>query len=93
MQVNLLIHLEATGGDPACVWWAESPEMPGFSAAADHLPELLRQAQEAIDELVSDAEVVPTLAPLFEDETPPGPVTSRQETQGVESLRRVVVAA
>lgn len=52
MVVEMLIHLEAADG--AAVWWAEVPELPGFSAAADTLAELRAQARAAIDEIVRD---------------------------------------
>lgn len=54
MKVELLLHLELTGGDPRFVWWAESPQLPGFSAAADHLRDLLAQSRAAVGELLSE---------------------------------------
>jgi len=61
MEVTLLLRLESTEEEPHFVWWAESAEIPGFSAAADHLPQLLVQAEAAIRELVPNATVRPFL--------------------------------
>jgi predicted RNase H-like HicB family nuclease len=57
MEVTLLLRLESIEEEPHFVWWAESPELPGFSAAADHLPQLLVQAKDAVLELHPDAQV------------------------------------
>jgi predicted RNase H-like HicB family nuclease len=47
--VELVIHIEAADGE--AVWWAESPEVPGFSAAAPTLAELRERATAALTEL------------------------------------------
>jgi hypothetical protein len=70
MGVELLIHLELVpAGHPRFVWWAESPQLPGFSAAADHLPDLLRRAYAAVPEVLAEdgddpgaIDIVPLLA-------------------------------
>lgn len=71
MTVVLKIHVEAAGPlpDDGFVWWAESDDLPGFNAAADHLPELLSQSTEAIKEItgVDDIEILPQV--VFDDET------------------------
>jgi hypothetical protein len=55
VEVTLKIRLEPTGdADSPFVWWADVDDMPGFSAAADHLPDLLRQAKAAVEELLSE---------------------------------------
>lgn len=46
MTVELLIHLEAADGE--AVWWAESPDAPGFTAAAPDLAELRARCAEAL---------------------------------------------
>lgn len=33
------------------VWWAESPDVPGFSAAADSLPDVRHYVREALREV------------------------------------------
>jgi hypothetical protein len=65
MDVTLVIHLEiAEDPDPSFVWWAESNDLPGFSSAADNLPELLRLSRQAIDEMdLSEVSIRYTLAP------------------------------
>ena len=71
MTVVLKIHLETAGPRPGdgFVWWAESDDLPGFNAAADHLPELMSQSTEAIKEITGDddVEIVPQV--MFDDET------------------------
>lgn len=71
MTVVLKIHLEAAGPlpDDGFVWWAESDDLPGFNAAADHLPQLLSQSTEAIKEItgVDDIAILPQM--VFDGET------------------------
>jgi hypothetical protein len=69
--VTLRVHLEATGeiGD-GFVWWAESDDEPGFSAAADHLPELLARARAALAEIRGE-EVAIVTQMEFDDAAPP----------------------
>lgn len=50
--IELVIHIEAANGE--AVWWAESPEVPGFSAAAPTLAELRTRATAALAELRDD---------------------------------------
>lgn len=57
---ELLIHLESADGD--VVWWAESPQVPGFTAAAPTLAELRELALDALrSELSPDVEVAEVL--------------------------------
>jgi predicted RNase H-like HicB family nuclease len=48
--VELVIHLEPAGEES--VWWAESPDVEGFSAAAPTLAELRVQATAALRDIV-----------------------------------------
>ena len=58
MSIVVTIHLEQTQDEPrAFVWWGESDAVAGFSAAADHLPELITRAQEALAEVAGDSKV------------------------------------
>lgn len=69
--MRLKIHLEAAGapGD-GFVWWAESDDLPGFSAAADHLPELLVESTAAIKEIEGDdVEIIQEV--VFDEEPRP----------------------
>lgn len=50
--VEVKIHLEPLDG-PEIAWWAESDQVPGMSATASHLPELLSLVSEAIADLVA----------------------------------------
>jgi hypothetical protein len=82
MHIKLLIHCEATDvEEPPFVWWAESPDVAEFSAAADHLPDLLVQARVGLEEyLGTDVTIDVSLA---EDDPPPQPtVSSNYEAEG-----------
>lgn len=58
--VELTIHLENSDGE--IVWWAESPDVDGFSAAAPSLSELRSRSVAALRDLVSpDLDVVERL--------------------------------
>jgi len=49
--IRVFVHLEAVGTAPGAAgfsWWAESPDVPGYSAAADHLYDLLQLAEEGL---------------------------------------------
>ncbi|MDA8267941.1 MAG: hypothetical protein M0013_06150 [Actinomycetota bacterium] len=52
MRAHILVHLEASESGP--VWWAESADFPGFSAAADTLVDLRRSATAALAELAEE---------------------------------------
>ena len=54
MEIKVHIYLEPLGDPMRSVWWAESPELPGFYAAADHLPELLTRSEAAVREIVTE---------------------------------------
>lgn len=53
MTVRLLVHVERVPekGLAPFVWWAESPDVPGFSAAEDYLPALIKSCRDALAEL------------------------------------------
>ena len=55
MEITVLIHLERVEDDrPSFVWWAEAPSLPGFSAAADRLPQLLDRIRAAVPDILAD---------------------------------------
>lgn len=57
---ELIIHLDNADGE--VVWWAESPQVPGLTAAASSLAELRELAMKALrDELSPTVEVVEIL--------------------------------
>lgn len=45
-MADLILYLDEV--DSTAVWWAESPEVPGFTAAAGSLAEVRRLAAEAL---------------------------------------------
>lgn len=52
MEIQMLVHLEpATEG---VTWWCESGAVPGFTAAAGTLQELIRETEQALDDLFSE---------------------------------------
>jgi predicted RNase H-like HicB family nuclease len=58
--VELVIHIEAADGE--AVWWAESPEVPGFSVAAPTLAEMRERATAALNELEGPVRITERLA-------------------------------
>lgn len=56
----MVIHLENADGE--AVWWAESPQAPGFTAAAETLRELRALAYPALREFVGAGEIVERLS-------------------------------
>jgi predicted RNase H-like HicB family nuclease len=54
--VNVTMHayLEPTGTGATSSWWVESPDMPNFYGAAEHLPELIIRAEVAVREIVAE---------------------------------------
>lgn len=70
MDVRLLVHLEE--GDGGTTWWAESPQVSGFSVAADTLNELQSLAKWALADILSedgkDAESLSVTFELVENE-------------------------
>lgn len=74
MTINITVQFEAFGreGDvmPGAAWWAESAELPGFSAVASSLAELRNRVLLAVADIleeqgrdIGDAELRFTLAP------------------------------
>lgn len=70
MDVRLLVHLERVDG--GTTWWAESPEVPGFSVAAGDLLEVQHRAKWALTDILAETgdelgriavELVPTEPP------------------------------
>ena len=61
-NVRLVMHLEATDGD--VVWWTDSPDVAGLTAAADTLRDVLAAAESTVRTDDPDA----TFAYLFADE-------------------------
>lgn len=49
-MTELTIHLEGVDGE--VVWWADSPDVPGFSAAAPNLIALRERATAALEEIL-----------------------------------------
>lgn len=60
MKATLLIHVEPS--EDEIVWWAESTDLPGFSAAAESLADLRVSARAAISaEWDDEVEIVEEL--------------------------------
>lgn len=70
--IELHLHLEPTGAGEVA-WWADSPDVAGFSAAAPTLAELRSRATAALREAVGrDVELVEQLAGAEEQHSPHG---------------------
>lgn len=54
MNVTMHAYLEPTGTGETSSWWSESPDVPGFYAAAEHLPELIIRSEVAVREIVAE---------------------------------------
>lgn len=65
MDIQLNVHFEPVGSDE-WVWWADSDQVPGFTAAADHLKEMLKRARLALEAegvITRDSKVTTLLVP------------------------------
>jgi predicted RNase H-like HicB family nuclease len=86
IKVKLLVHMEVVSPDDPTeakfVFWASSPEAPGFYAAADHLKELFQLSEDALTDLFGST---PTIDPqIAETESSEGPpVDYQQNIDGV----------
>lgn len=71
MTIRLMFHLEAVE-DRTCVWWIDSPDVPGFYATAEQIVECRRRALEALEDLeVDTSQIVERLvAPAELEPTP-----------------------
>jgi hypothetical protein len=54
MNVTMHAYLEPTGAGTTSGWWSESPDVPGFYGAAEHLPELIIRCEAAVREILSE---------------------------------------
>jgi hypothetical protein len=54
MNVTMHAYLEPTGTGTTSSWWSESPDVPGFYGAAEHLPELIIRCEAAVREIVAE---------------------------------------
>lgn len=66
VTTELIIHLESEPETGEVVWWAESPEVPGLSAAASSLRELREMAMYSLRQLGAAGPVVERLAGVEE---------------------------
>jgi hypothetical protein len=48
----VLVHLEAIPGQPRLAWWAESPDVTGFSALDEDLPALMVRTEIVLRDLL-----------------------------------------
>lgn len=49
-MIRLVIHLEQPSPEVPLVWWAESPDLPGFSVMDDDLQGLIVRSKLAIED-------------------------------------------
>lgn len=76
-QITVIYHQESG------TWWAESPNLPGFSSAADSLTELRRLTREGVSFAL---EGEPHMILEVSMAKPTLPVQQRVGSAGVESL-------
>ena len=86
--VQLHVHLERVDGHPC--WWADSPDVPGFSATADSLPEVVSRATWAIHDIYAEegADVERVVTHLVGRRPDTG-----NPVQGMETVRTNVASA
>ncbi len=58
-RITLVLHSERLE-DGSAVWWAESPQVPGFSATAESLQETITLSKQAILDAIAEREVALT---------------------------------
>lgn len=54
MEIKILVHGELIPESGAVSWWAEAPDLPGFSAAAATLVELRELAESSVRHIQGD---------------------------------------
>lgn len=54
MLVQLHVYLES--GQDGPIWWSESPDVPGFHAIADRMPELIVRSHIALVDILRPAD-------------------------------------
>lgn len=74
MPVTVLIHAELIEG-PKLSWWAESPDVPGFSAAAETLVELRGLTSQTLRDLAEDRGEDPETVEIRWEMLPPEPAS------------------
>ena len=80
--VRVVLHMEPLDSG-ATSWWAESPDLAGFSAAADSLVELRGLCTEAVHEIAAeDGLEVGRIAWSFAQEDQVSGNPARAETSG-----------
>lgn len=96
MDVEVLVHLEPATNELA--WWAESPEVPGFTSVAASLQELMDHCEHALTEIFSERQDALTSIQyrLVEDDSGnenPEPSSAPQAASGdVDEVRQVTRA-
>lgn len=87
--MRILLHLERT--DDGFVWWAESPEQPGFSALAP----TLKQLKELVLETISAEGWADPSYQLSDpqDEPVSGPSTEQMHDSHLRFKKRLVHAS
>ena len=73
------------------MWWAVSDDVPGFSAAADHLPELVTQATAALREIEGDD--VEVVQEVVFDEVAIHPEPVAADTEPERTVRQKIVSS
>jgi predicted RNase H-like HicB family nuclease len=74
MNVTMHAYLEPTGTGATSSWWSESPDVPGFYAAAEHLAELIIRSEMAVREIVTEqspGEPISFIWTLMDSSAPP----------------------
>jgi len=97
MTIRLFVHLESAGDRQ--LWWAESPDLPGFSASDDTLRDLLARSSWALAEIAEEHGEDPNVDVVYElvgtsgsDNPGSADIDAEPQSQRSDSDVRVAVA-
>jgi hypothetical protein len=57
MDVRLTVHMELKDDGSGVLWWVETPDVAGLSAAGDGMQEAITRAELAAREILADQDV------------------------------------
>jgi hypothetical protein len=88
VRVRVLVHLERVAdSDTRFVWWAETPDVERFSAAADHLADLMDRTELALRDILAAEDLDISYRLVGKTRSAHGPVTQRSGGSQGEEVR------
>jgi hypothetical protein len=99
-KIRVFVHLEAVNTAPGTAgfsWWAESPDVPGYSVAADHLYDVLQLAEDGLPGFLDQEQVDIEWRLVPNDSSSEGDALPTEHlgfvATSIESLVRITAAA